>query len=85
MMFRLGTEADRGWAQVPARFMLFAAENVQRRVAFLPWIQVRLRGLNVNDFSNNPTTLGEHLKKASNAGSSSATSRSPFRSTACRS
>jgi DNA-binding XRE family transcriptional regulator len=43
--------------------MLLAAENAQRRVAFLPGVNVTLRALKPKDFPDDPKTLGEHLKK----------------------
>jgi transcriptional regulator with XRE-family HTH domain len=35
----------------------------QRRVAFLPGVPVRLKGLKSKDWIDQPATLGEHLKK----------------------
>lgn len=43
--------------------MLPAAKHLQRRVAFLPWVPVRLKGLKPKDWPNAPVTLGDHIKK----------------------
>ena len=44
--------------------MLLVAENSQRGVAFLPWVPVRLKALKVEDWTHEPVTLGEHIRKA---------------------
>jgi len=43
--------------------MVLAALNSQRRVAFLPWVPIRLKGPKPKDWLDEPATLGEHLKK----------------------
>jgi len=48
----------------PQFFMLFAARESQRRVAFLPWAPARLKALKPKDWTDRPVTLGDHIKKA---------------------
>jgi transcriptional regulator with XRE-family HTH domain len=43
--------------------MMLAAEHGQRRVAFLPGVPVRLKALKPKDWTDEPATLGEHIKK----------------------
>lgn len=43
--------------------MLLAVSTSQRRVAFLPWVPVRLKALKPNDWTHEPATLGDHIKK----------------------
>jgi DNA-binding XRE family transcriptional regulator len=40
-----------------------ARPHRQRRVAFLPWVPIRLKALKPKDWTDEPVTLGEHLKK----------------------
>src|SRR6185437_6554048 len=47
----------------PHSFMLLGAGNFQRRVAFLPWVPARLKALKPKDWTDEPRTLGDHLKK----------------------
>lgn len=43
--------------------MLLVAGNSQRRVAFLPWVPARLKALKPKDWTDEPVTLGDHIKK----------------------
>ena len=44
-------------------FTVLAASNSQRRVAFLPLVPIKLKGLKPKDWLDEPTTIGEHLRK----------------------
>ncbi len=43
--------------------MLLDTSHSQRRVAFLPWVPIKLKSPKPKDWSDEPVTLGEHLKK----------------------
>ncbi len=38
-------------------------QHSQRRVAFLPWVPLTLKWLRPKDWTDQPVTLGEHIKK----------------------
>ena len=48
----------------PQFFTLLVAGNLQRRLAFLPWVSARLKASKPKDWTDKPVTLGDHLKKA---------------------